>query len=204
MGYEFGNCEMYIRTMNLMQCSLLLASNFSDDPVFRYAFRGTESQRHRAMESYFSAQLEYCLAEGNILLAPGNAGLAAWIPEKAFPPAIDQNRIGSQPDYVVTGWQKLVRHQLAALDVVKENGKQFGFCQVLAVDFSIRRRGYGQWLMESCLEQMAEAGLKECWLVTENESNQPFLENLGFKKFTTLHQPGGPVSFVCSKVIGPL
>lgn len=187
--------------MNLMQCSLLLASNFSDDPIFRFAFQGTDGQRHRAMDAYFGAQLEYCLTEGNIILAPGNTGLAAWIPEKAFPPTIDQNRISSQPAYVVAGWREINHQQLAAFDIIRENGRRFGFCLLLAVDFSVRRKGYARMLVDACLEQMVEAGLQECWLVTENEANLPILESLGFEKFTTLHQPGGPLSFVCRKSI---
>ncbi|MBU7576978.1 MAG: hypothetical protein KAF40_02860, partial [Flavihumibacter sp.] len=66
--------------MNLLQCSLLLTSNFSDDPLFRYSFQGTDQQRHRGMEAYFNAALDYCLTEGEVILAPGNAGVLAWIP----------------------------------------------------------------------------------------------------------------------------
>ncbi|MBC6492771.1 GNAT family N-acetyltransferase [Flavihumibacter stibioxidans] len=187
--------------MNLMQCSLLLSSNFSDDPLFRYAFQGTDDQRHRAMDAYFAAALEFCLAEGNIILAPGNTGLVAWIPGTAFPPAFDQNRISSQPSYAIAGWEQLNRQQMAAFDVIRENAVKFGFCYLLAVDFSVRRRGYARMLMDACFDQMAEAGLEECWLITENEANLAILESMGFEKFTTLHQPGAPLSYICRKAI---
>lgn len=156
--------------MNLMQCSLLLSSNFSEDPLFRYAFTGTSVQRHRGMEAYFGAALDYCLEFGEFIMAPGNTALLAWIPGTAFPPHI-----------------------------ISRDARHFGYIWLLAVDFSVRGRGLASQLLDSCFDQMREAAIQECWLSTENESNADFYTKKGFVLVATETAKSGLKTLVFKK-----
>jgi ribosomal protein S18 acetylase RimI-like enzyme len=198
-GYEFGNTALYLRVMNMLQSSLLLVSNFSDDPLFRFAFTGPETNRHRGMEAYFSAALDYCLQEGSIIIAPENRGLLAWIPGSAFPPHIDQTRIRNQPSYVQEAWERLNNHESTPETIIAANANSFAYCWLLTVDFSVRGKGYGRMLMENGFDQMREAGLKECWLSTENNCNNAFYELHGMELFESAAASSGLTSYIFRK-----
>ncbi len=185
--------------MNLKQCSLLLSSNFSEDPLFRYAFTGTTAQRYRGMEAYFSAALDYCLEFGELTMAPGNSALLAWIPGTAFPAHIDDNRISSQPPYVGEAWRKFNLHEETPENIIDKNARNFGYLWILAVDFSVRERGLASQLLYSCFDQMREAGLDECWLSTENESNISFYTKKGFVLVASAIAKSGLKTFVFKK-----
>lgn len=187
--------------MNLLQCSLLLTSNFSEDPLFRFSFQGTEQQRQRGMEAYFNAALDYCLTEGEIILAPGNAGLLAWIPGNRFPPHIDPFKMTGQPAYVLEAWERFNLHEQTPETLISELATNYAYIWLLAVDFSVRGRGYGKWLLETCAEQAREAGLQELWLSSENESSLGFYEKAGFKVAASATAASGLTSFVLSKSI---
>lgn len=185
--------------MNLLQCSLLLTSNFNDDPLFQYSFRGTDTQRHRGMEAYFSAALDYCLSAGEIILAPGDAGLLAWIPGQYFPPHIDPFKMQGQPGYVQEGWDRLNTHEQTPETIISEMAKNYAYIWLLAVDFSVRGRGYGRWLLDTCAEQVREAGLEELWLSTENEQAIGFYEKAGFRQSASANAASGLSTYILSK-----
>ncbi len=187
--------------MNLMQCSLLLSSNFYADPLFEYAFRGTPAQRNRALEAYFSAALDACLATGELVLAPGNVGLAGWIPGTAFPPHIDDNRISNQPSYVAEGWSRFNMHEITPESIIQTNAQEFAYLWLLAVDFSARGRGVAGQLLETSLDQMKEGGFRECWLSTENPANRAFYEKYGFTLFQEALAESGLRSLVFRKLL---
>ncbi|WP_332734136.1 GNAT family N-acetyltransferase [Flavihumibacter sp.] len=189
--------------MNMMQCSLLLSSNFSEDPLFRYAFTGTPEQRHRGMEAYFGAALDYCLEFGELIMAPGNTALLAWIPGTAFPPHIDDNRISSQPMYVVEAWRKINMHEETPEAIISRDARHFGYIWLLAVDFSVRGRGLASQLLDSCFDQMREAAIQECWLSTENESNAGFYTKKGFVLVVSETAKSGVKTFVFKKELNP-
>lgn len=148
------------------------------------------------MEAYFSAALEYCLLEGSLIIAPGNLGLMAWVPEAAFPPVIESIRITNQPAYVTEGWHRLNRHEHTPEKIIGDNARSFAYCWLLAVDFSARGKGYGKMLMQSGFDQMREAGLTECWLSTENQQNCGIYENLGMELFASAVADSGLTTYV--------
>ena len=187
--------------MNLLQCSLLLISNFSEDPLFRFSFQGTEQQRQRGMEAYFNAALDYCLTEGEIILAPGNAGLLAWIPGNCFPPHIDPFKMTGQPSYVLEAWERFNIHEQTPEALISELAKNFAYIWLLAVDFSVRGRGYGKWLLDTCAEQAREAGLQELWLSSENENSLGFYEKAGFTVAASAEAASGLTTYVLTKSI---
>ena len=200
-GYEFGNTAVYLRVMNMLQSSLLLVSNFSEDPLFSFAFTGPDNNRHRGMEAYFSAALDYCLQEGSIIMAPENRGLLAWIPGSAFPPHIDSNRIRNQPSYVQEGWERLNLHEDTPESIISANAGSFGYCWLLTVDFSARGKGYGRMLMEHAFDQMRDADLKECWLSTENNNNNAFYESQGMEMFDSANAASGLTTYIFRKAL---
>ncbi len=187
--------------MNLLQCTLLLTSNFNEDPLFRYSFQGTEAQRMRGMEAYFNAALDYCLTEGEIILAPGNAGVLAWIPGAAFPPQIDSFKMTGQPAYVLEAWERFHTHEQTPETLIQNLAKNFAYIWLLAVDFSVRGRGYGKWLLDSCSEQAREAGLEELWLSTENENSIGFYEKSGFRVAASGSSAAGLTTYILFKAL---
>lgn len=191
-----------ICSMNLLQASLLLTSNFSEDPLFVKSFQGTEAQRHRGMEAYFGAALDYCLESGEIIMAPGNSGLLAWIPGTLFPPQIDPFKMAGQPAYVREGWDRLHLHEHTPESLIQASAKNFAYIWLLAVDFSVRGRGYGKWLLETCAEQVKEAGLTELWLSTETPANCAFYEKMGFSQVAEQESALGLVTRVFRKTLG--
>lgn len=188
--------------MNLMQTTLLLVSNYADDPLFSDVFTGTRVQQQRGMEAYFSAALDCCLEKGSLVIAPGNAGLAAWLPNGAFPPVIEENVIRNQPPYVVKGWEKLRIIESVAWDQLASYEGDFGFLWLWTVDFSVRGRGYGKMLLEEALEQMKAEGLKCCRLMNANIHNDPILSKMGFRELTTIHYQNGPGVRLVEKQLG--
>lgn len=187
--------------MNLLQASLLLTSNFSNDPLFVHSFQGTTAQRHRGMEAYFSAALDFCLAEGEIILAPSNAGLLAWIPGTVFPPPIDPFKMAGQPAYVLEGWARLNQHEETPESIIHAEGRNYAYIWLLAVDFSVRGKGFGRWLVEACIDQAREAGMEEVWLSTENESSIPFYTSLGFMVIRSTPSAAGLFTYVFKKAL---
>lgn len=189
--------------MNLLQCSVLLTSNFSNDPLFEYSFRGTETQRHRGMEAYFSAALDYCLIAGELVLAPGNAGLLGWIPGSHFPPEIDSFKMIGQPGYVLEGWKRLHEHEATPEKLITQlsDNQHFAYIWLLAVDFSVRGRGYGKWLLDAASEQAREAKLTSLWLSTENPDNGKFYEKQGFVLKASEVAASGLPTFIYAKMI---
>ncbi|KYP13725.1 GNAT family N-acetyltransferase [Flavihumibacter sp. CACIAM 22H1] len=185
--------------MNLLQCTLLLTSNFNEDPLFQYSFRGTEAQRQRGMEAYFNAALDLCLAEGEIILAPGNAGVLAWIPGQAFPPQVDAFKMTGQPAYVLEAWDRFHLHEQTPEHLIQARARNFAYIWLLAVDFSVRGRGYGKWLLDSCAEQAREAGLEAIWLSTENEKSLGFYEKSGFQQAVSAVSAAGLTTYILTK-----
>lgn len=163
---------------------------FADDPFFCFLSPG-ERIRRRGLRIYFRAAVAYLGERGHVLGARQDGrlvGVAAFIRPGGYPlPVGTQLRqaaasfraLAARPPALVAGSQYLL-----AMDKAHPR-EPIWYLELLAVDPSAQRRGYGGALQEQVYAQ-ADRDQLASYLETQKEANLAYYRRFGYEVVTEL------------------
>lgn len=164
----------------------VLAGAFLQYPLMKFAFEGhTEQERAAMLLKLYTGCVSAANIYGGVNTRPDNLGAVIWLPGKSFPLTLSMEiRSGMWTLPVQLGQKatlRLMNHDKESEGWIKKNaGRNMGYIWCIGVAIQARGRGYSRVLIDGCIEQMRQMGLKECWLKTEDPKNVTIYQKLGF------------------------
>ena len=166
--------------------SRILADAFLHYPLMKYAFEGhTEKERAALILKLHSACVSAAHIYGSLITTPDKLGAVIWLPGKNFTLTLSQEiRSGMWTLPFLLGQKaimRLINHDSESEGWIKKHaGRNMGYIWCIGVSVQARGRGYSRVLIDQCIDQMRQQGLKECWLKTEDPKNVSIYEKLDF------------------------
>ena len=164
----------------------VLADTFLHYPLMIHAFEGrTEQERTLLLHMLYKSCVAAADMYGGVLTMPNELGAAIWLPGKNFTLTLAKEiRSGMAVIPFQLGPKatlRLMNHDGESEGWVKKNaGPDMGYIWCVGVSMQARGLGYSRLLIDQCMNEMRQLGLKECWLKTEDPINVTIYQKLGF------------------------
>jgi ribosomal protein S18 acetylase RimI-like enzyme len=180
----------------LPEAAAMLARSFDDDPVSRFLFPGRRRRRW-SLRSFMHAAVRDALRYQEVwgaVLGPRLVGVAAWLPEGAYPPspARQIRQLGAVAVSLLTPTTFTRGARMVAATQAAHPKDPHWYLAVLGVEPADQGHGLGGRLLEPVLERL-DGEERAAYLETSKERNVAWYGRTRFELMRTLDVwPGGP------------